>query len=113
MGDTMPFQKGGVNPSSSAIKELASMNIELQKITVELIDKMNNLTVRMDRMLSLFEDAARNLSTTGEEGTGLKTQLQELLEQNKTIARGLISIERYIRDRPNQLSTFQQKPSYP
>jgi len=109
----MPFQKGGVNTSSSAVTELTRMNIELQKITVELIDKMNNLTTRMDRMLSLFEDAARNISTT-DDAPGLKVQLQELLDQNKTIARGLLSIERYIRERqPTPLSSFQQKPGYP
>ncbi|MBI1973082.1 hypothetical protein HYS50_03685 [Candidatus Woesearchaeota archaeon] len=108
----MPFQKGGSNPLSTA-QELARMNIELQKITVELIDKMNNLTTRMDRMLSLFEDAARNISTTDDAGS-LKTQLQDLLDQNKTIARGLLSIERYIRERqPTPLSSFQQKPGYP
>ncbi|MBS3144320.1 hypothetical protein J4208_01930 [Candidatus Woesearchaeota archaeon] len=110
----MTFQKGAVNPSSSAIKELATMNIELQKITVELIDKMNNLTTRMDRMLSLFEDAARTIGNTPEETSGLKTQLQDLLEQNKTIARGLLSIEKYIREKqPASLSAFQQKPGYP
>ncbi|GEM_PF-2496113 len=109
----MAFQKGGSNPSTSTATELARMNIELQKITIELIDKMNNLTTRMDRMLSLFEDAARNISTT-DDASGLKTQLQDLLEQNKTIARGLLSLEKYIRERqPAQLSSFQQKPGYP
>ncbi len=108
----MPFQKGN-NSSSTTTQELARMNIELQKVTIELIDKMNNLTVRMDRMLSLFEDAARNMTAT-DDSSGLKTQLQDLLEQNKTIARGLLSIEKYMRERqPTQLSTFQQKQSYP
>ncbi len=108
----MPFVKGENNASSS-VTELTRMNIELQKITIELIDKMNNLTTRMDRMLSLFEDAARNISTT-DDASGLKTQLQDLLEQNKTIARGLLSLEKYIRERqPAQLSAFQQKPGYP
>lgn len=110
----MPFVKGGTNLSNSSLTELARMNVELQKITVELIDKMNNLTTRMDRMLSLFEDAARTIGNTPEETSGLKTQLQDLLEQNKTIARGLLSIEKYIRERqPPQLSTFQPKPGYP
>ena len=109
----MPFVKGVSNPSNSTVNELASMNIELQKVTIQLIDKMNNLTVRMDRMLSLFEDAARNLSTT-DDSSGLKTQLQDLVEQNKVIARGLLSIEKYIRERqPMPLSSFQQKPGYP
>ena len=108
----MPFQRGGVNTSSSTTQELIRMNIELQKIAVDLIEKMNNVTTRMDRMLSLFEDAARNMSA---EDTGsVKTQLQELLDQNKAIARGLLSIERYVRERqPTPLSTFQQKSSYP
>ncbi|HLC72714.1 MAG TPA: hypothetical protein VJH37_03970 [Candidatus Nanoarchaeia archaeon] len=109
----MPFVKGGVNQPNAIVNELASMNIELQKVTVQLIDKMNNLTVRIDRMLSLFEDAARNLSAT-DDASGMKTQLQELVEQNKAIARGLLSIEKYVRERqPAQLSTFQQKPGYP
>ena len=109
----MPFQKGGSSPSSSATQELMRMNIELQKVTVDLIEKMNSLTTRMDRMLSLFEDAARTISTT-DDASGLKTQLQDLLDQNKTIARGLLSLEKYIRERqPAQLSAFQQKPGYP
>lgn len=106
----MPLQKRRVNASSTT-QELARMNIELQKITVELIEKMNNFTTRIDRMLSLFEDAARHISTT-DDTSRLKTQLQELLDQNKTIVRGLLSIKRYLHEQqPTPLSAFQLKPS--
>lgn len=78
--------------------ELIKNNIMLQKSSVELISNINKLITRVDRMLALFEEAAKKIeSAEGKEP--LAKQLEALLEQNKTIARGLVLIEKYIRDK--------------
>ena len=84
--------------SKNLVQELLKNNVALQKSTVELLDAMHQLTGRTDRLLSLFEEAAKNIEK-GELKEPLAEQLESLLEQNKVIARGLVLIEKYIRDK--------------
>lgn len=81
-------------------------HIKLQKVCVDLIESMNTLSKKMERMLSLFEEAAKNIDQA-EGGGSLEKKLEALLEQNKIIARGLVLIEKYIRDK----TTTGFKPS--
>ena len=55
----MPAKK--IAPSEPLIDELIKHNIALEKVSLELLDSMNKMTRRMDRMLSLFEEAAKNI----------------------------------------------------
>ncbi len=82
----------------SFVDELLKNNLTLQKATIELIDAVNKMTERTDRLLSLFEEAAKNIEKA-EIKEPLAKQLEMLLEQNKAIARGLVLLERYIRER--------------
>lgn len=91
--------------TSSPNSDILQNHIKLQKLSVDLIESMNGLSKRMDRMLSLFEEAAKNIEQT-EDGS-LEKKLEALLEQNKIIARGLVLIEKYIRDK----TTTGFKPS--
>lgn len=82
------------------VNELVKNGVSLQKATLDLIDSVNKLTERIDRMLSLFEEAAKNIEKT-ELKEPLDKKLEELLEQNKIIARGLVLLEKYIREKQN------------
>ena len=98
--------------SKNFVDELIRNNITLQKATIELIDSVNRMTDRTDRLLSLFEVAAKNIERS-ELKEPLGKQLVMLLEQNKTIARGLVLLERYIREKGSlgfQQSFEQAKP---
>ena len=84
--------------TSSSNADLLQNHLKLQKVSVELIISMNNLSTKMDRMLSLFENAAKNIDQA-EGDDSMSHKLEALLEQNKIIARGLVLIEKYIRDK--------------
>ena len=98
--------------SKNFVDELIKNNITLQKATLELTDSVTKLNDRTDRLLSLFEEAAKNIEKS-ELKEPLSKQLESLLEQNKVIARGLVLLERYIRDKTSlglQSSFDQPKP---
>ena len=84
--------------SKSIIQELVRNNVVLQKATLQLLDSTKQLTDRTDRLLSLFEEAAKNIEK-GEVKEPLTKQMESLLEQNRVIARGLVLLEKYIRDK--------------
>ncbi len=94
----MPAKK--VSPSEPLIDELIKHNVALEKVSLELLESMNKMTRRMDRMLSLFEEAAKNIERAEKlDEKPLAKQISDLVEQNKTIARGLLLIERFVRDK--------------
>lgn len=96
------------------IEQLVHNNIALQDKTAELITSIKELTKRMDDMVKIFEEAAKNIK----EGTDkpLMDKLQGLLDQNQTIAKGLVLLEKYVREKsamggPQQFQPqFQPKP---
>ncbi len=92
--------------NASVNTDLLQNHIRLQKVCVDLIESMNTLSKKMERMLSLFEEAAKNIDQAEGDGS-LEKKLEALLEQNKIIARGLVLIEKYIRDK----TTTGFKPS--
>ncbi len=87
---------------SSKTEELISALVEnelsLQKKTVELINTFNVLSQRIDRFLGVFEKAASRIER-GEIEEPLAKKLESLIEQNKTIARGLLLLEKYVREK--------------
>ena len=81
--------------------ELIQLNINLQNKTIQLMEAMNNLSKRIDRLVNLFEEASKHLSEV-EDDTRVKelaTKLEELLEQNKNLAHGLLLLEKYVRQK--------------
>ena len=97
------------------IDALIQNNLELQKKSAELIDSISKLTLRMKHLLDVFETAARAIEK-GEVEEPLARQLEALLEQNKTIARGLLLLERYVHDKTTigfQPGNFQSSKPLP
>jgi len=93
------------------IHQLAENNIALQEKNTELIISIKELTKKIDSMVTIFEEAAKHIK----EGTDrpLMEKLQGLLEQNKTIAKGLILLEKYVREKSvagTATQPFQPKP---
>ncbi len=91
------------------IKELISMNLTLQQKNTELIGAMSKLTSKITTMVSLFEQAAKDIKQGTDEP--LMKKLEGLLEQNRNIARGLLLLEKYVREKAAiTTSTFPPKP---
>ena len=68
---------------------------------IELLNAMHSLSQRVDRLVSIFEEAAKNVGNV-EEDTRVKQltdKLDSLLDQNKTLANGLLLLEKYVRSK--------------
>ncbi|MEK6835100.1 MAG: hypothetical protein AABX61_02450 [Nanoarchaeota archaeon] len=84
-----------------APSSLVNLNIELQKKNIELLEAMHNLTQRIDNLVNVFEEAAKNVANVEDNSRvrDLATKLEELLDQNKSLANGLLLLERYVRSK--------------
>jgi hypothetical protein len=85
-----------------AIDKLLRNSIELQKTSLNLIEASNRLNEKMGKLIGLFEEAAKNVGVIEdlkikEETKSLTEKLDELLQQNKDLARGLLLLEQYVR----------------
>ena len=95
------------------IKQLLRNDVILQKKMTELTLAISGLTKRMDNLVGIFEEAAKNVTSfsENEEMKPLLTRLDSLAEQNRTIAKGLILLEQYVRDRQSGVSQgFRPRP---
>lgn len=90
--------------------------IELQKINVTMIEKFDKLTNQISSLLSLFEMTAKSFAEhpayqVSEKDKEFLEKIDKLLEQNKTIAKGLIMMEERIRDKVHpQRQEIIEKP---
>jgi len=91
------MHKKGENTHSS----LAKLNIQLQNKNIELLNAMHTLTTRIDHLIKIFEEAAKNVGNIDEDSRikELTQKLEVLLEQNKNLANGLVLLEKYVRSK--------------
>ena len=78
---------------AALIKRLVEASVKIQTKNVELISAMEKLTKRIDIMVGLFEEASKHVTeaeTTEEKVNELTTKLETLLDQNKSVARGVV-----------------------
>ncbi len=78
--------------------------IELQKIHTNLAEKFEALSSQLSSLLALFETAARNFAKQVnipglEKDKEFLDKIDRLLEQNKTIAKGLTIMEQKMREK--------------
>ena len=69
--------------------------------TVLLVKKIDTLSNRIDKMLSVFEEASKHVMDAGEDRRviELADKLEELLEQNRILTKGLMMLENYVKTR--------------
>jgi len=97
------------------LKELKSSTGK--KPSQELLNSMNTLTKSIDSLLKLFTKTAEELKHEEESPGNLKAideKLNEVIEQNKTIAEGVVAISDSVNDFiENQRSRPRQQSFYP
>ena len=100
-------QKSVGSNHESLIEQLIENNLILQKKETELMVNVNNLVKRIDRMLNVFEEASKHVMEVGDDKkiAELADKLEELLDQNKNLAKGLVMLEQYVRTK----SQFESK----
>ncbi|MAG20509.1 hypothetical protein CL618_03700 [archaeon] len=101
----MVTRKKTTSKTSSHHEQLLHQLIEntvlLQKKDAELMTSTKKLITKIDRMLNVFEEASKHVMEVSEDKrvAELTDKLDDLLQQNKTIAKGLIMLEQYVRKR--------------
>lgn len=80
------------------IDQLIKNNVILQNKSADLISSMNNLNKNMSKLVETFTTAAENIDK-GEEREPLTFKLNQLIDQNKQLARGLLLLEQYIKQK--------------
>lgn len=75
--------------------------VNMQKVLTTLSFRLEEVSSNMNKMLQLFEMSAKSFISKNENGVGeerdLLKKLDTMLDQNKTIAKGLTLIEEKIR----------------
>ena len=84
------------NTNQDNIKLLVENNVALQNKMVDLVKGVKDLVDRMDQMLLVFNEAS-NFVRLGKSKDPLVTKLNDLLEQNKNLAKGLLLLEEYVK----------------
>ena len=91
--------------------------VSLQKVLTNLSVKFDDLSNKMEKLLEIFEISAKSFSEKYQDGYSEKTggesdaeflkKLDSLLDQNKTIAKGIVMMEERIKNRGVQYHQFQ------
>src|SRR3989344_8728425 len=95
-------------------EEKHSNEKDLSRQLVVLIESNNQLINRIDKLVSLFEEASKHVSeveSTEAKVKALASKLESLLDQNKTLAQGLLLLEKYIKGK-TRLSGEPQPMQY-
>lgn len=92
--------------NTALIDKLIENNLVLQHKIADLVASMKDLSAKINDMLNLFKEAGENIKT-GKYEDPLVNKLDDLLEQNRNIAKGLLMLEQYIREKQ---ALFPGKP---
>lgn len=112
-------RKAGDSAHNSEINEKLLQNlVELQKVHANLAEKFDSLSRQISQLLNLFENTARTFASNpinqvSEKDKAFLEKVDKLLEQNKTIAKGLTLMEERIRERAHQPSAQQIQSQSP
>jgi len=113
----MAKKKGGTSSSKKKMsaKEREELLIEnfvgLQKAMTNLSIKFEQLSGHILKLLEVFEEAAKNISGGGKENDkAMLDKIDSLLDQNKTIAKGLVLMEGKLRQRVEPQSGGMSRP---
>jgi hypothetical protein len=85
--------------------------VALQKVIVNLAEKLTNLSTQTSKLLELFETSAKTLAEKGfEDNKEIVQKLDALLDQNKVLAKGISLLHEAEEEIPK---TPLQRPATP
>ncbi len=95
-----PAEKSKRMTSKQREELLIENFVGLQKVMTNLSIKFESLSDQISKLLRIYEMAARNIITGGKENDKeLLDKINSLLDQNKTIAKGLVLMEEKVKNR--------------
>jgi len=111
----MPKKEVNKMKSSTNIdKDLLENFVTLQHVLTNMAVKFEDLSNNISRLLQLFELSAKSfadkpIATPGVDQEFLK-KLDSLLDQNKTISKGIMMMEDRIKNRTGGIHSMQRPP---
>ncbi|MBS3071564.1 hypothetical protein J4408_01100 [Candidatus Pacearchaeota archaeon] len=92
------------NSPTKLEKTIVENLVELQKVHIDLVEKFDKLASELSSLLALFEMTARSFASSPiiketQKDHEFLDKIDRLLEQNKTIAKGLTLMEDKIKER--------------
>jgi len=92
-------------------KILIENSVKLQNSLADTLIVMNRLLKQQAEMVEIFKEASKHINDMEVKDENLKpliNRLDDLLNQNRTIAKGLILLEKYVKERatPIQQQAF-------
>lgn len=105
--------------SNSNIEDKLLENlIKLQKVHTDLAEKFDKLSENISSLLSLFEHAAKNFTINPtlnikESDKEFLEKIDKLLDQNKTIAKGLTVMEEKMKNKIIDHPAHNENPPFP
>ena len=108
-------KKEGTMTEKTLETKLVENLVELQKIHTNLLEKFDKLSGKIASLLNLFEMTAKTFADNPANQITQKDKeflekIDKLLEQNKTIAKGLLLMEEKIRSKPQAQPAQVQMP---
>ncbi len=76
--------------------------VGIQRAMTNLSEKFSKLSDNLSRLLEVYEEAAKGFVSGENSGTGntdLIRKIDSILEQNKTIAKGLVLVEEKVKNK--------------
>lgn len=97
--------------------DLAKNIVKLQKVHTELVEKIGKLSDQMTILLNLFEATAKTFAThpeikASEKDREFLDKIDKLLDQNKTIAKGLTLVEERTRERIRSETPYMPREQF-
>ena len=89
------------------LHKLLESNVLLQSKVVELVSSIKENNKQVSELVGFFKEAGEQMVAESEDEKlrPLFDKLESLLEQNKTIAKGLILLEKYIKTTSGMLES--------
>lgn len=98
------------NPGGDRLVEMfLESNLSLQHKITDLVVEIKELNKKVGGMVTLFTEAGEHIKK-GKYEEPLMVKLDDLLEQNKNIAKGLLLLERFVREKQAAQTAFAPRP---
>ena len=109
--------KKSIDSDKKTEKILIENFVALQKVLTDLSGKFDNLAHQISKLLNLFEMSAKALAEkdfeiekNNRENMKIPEKIENVLEQNKTIARGLTLMHDKINEPKSYISPMERPP---
>jgi len=113
-----PKKSPSSKPKQMTAREREQLLIEnfvgLQHAMTNLSMKFGNLSENIQTLLQVFEEAAKNFvqGPSKVDNEGMLKKIDSLLDQNKTIAKGLVLMEENLRSKPSYEEPHREQKSF-